>query len=84
MKSLVYENYSKFISATETIHKMKSNIHTMESLITTLDGGMKSLTTNATDVTIALLEKQSDVKRLHNVHEVLKRVRCNLPVTLTL
>jgi hypothetical protein len=29
MKTLVYENYNKFISATETIRSMKSNVSKM-------------------------------------------------------
>lgn len=30
MQMLVYENYNKFISATETIKRMKSNVETMD------------------------------------------------------
>ena len=31
MQMLVYENYNKFISATETIKRMKNNVEGMES-----------------------------------------------------
>lgn len=31
MQTLVYENYNKFISATETIKRMKSNVEAMDS-----------------------------------------------------
>lgn len=30
MQMLVYENYNKFISATETIKRMKSNVEVMD------------------------------------------------------
>ena len=30
MQMLVYENYSKFITATDTIRRMKSNVEGME------------------------------------------------------
>ncbi len=36
MQMLVYENYNKFISATETIKRMKSNVESMESDMLTL------------------------------------------------
>ena len=32
----VYENYNKFISATDTIRKMKQNVESMESEMTSL------------------------------------------------
>jgi hypothetical protein len=31
MQMLVYENYNKFISATETIKRMKANVEAMDS-----------------------------------------------------
>ena len=31
MQMLVYENYNKFISATETIKRMKNNVESMET-----------------------------------------------------
>lgn len=31
MQMLVYENYNKFISATETIKRMKNNVEAMET-----------------------------------------------------
>ncbi|KAG9304282.1 hypothetical protein G9A89_019844 [Geosiphon pyriformis] len=41
METLVYENYSKFISATDTIRKMRNNVETMETEMDQLTKIMK-------------------------------------------
>jgi hypothetical protein len=43
MQSLVYDNYNKFISATETIRKMKSQVQTMEDDMKRLEENMQSI-----------------------------------------
>ena len=43
MQSLVYDNYNKFISATETIRKMKSQVETMETDMKRLEDNMQSI-----------------------------------------
>eukprot|EP00629_Pelagomonadales_sp_RCC1024_P018604 CAMPEP_0119265148 /NCGR_PEP_ID=MMETSP1329-20130426/4046_1 /TAXON_ID=114041 /ORGANISM="Genus nov. species nov., Strain RCC1024" /LENGTH=131 /DNA_ID=CAMNT_0007264959 /DNA_START=85 /DNA_END=477 /DNA_ORIENTATION=+ len=40
MQSLVYENYSKFISATDTIRDMKENVGSMEAEMASLSATM--------------------------------------------
>ena len=43
MQSLVYDNYNKFISATDTIRKMKTQVETMESDMKRLEDNMLSI-----------------------------------------
>ncbi|KAI7862722.1 Vps51/Vps67-domain-containing protein, partial [Spinellus fusiger] len=75
MKTLVYENYSKFISATDTIQKMKSNIETMESEMDHLNEKMNSLTNHCTDIHSALGPKRDKIFQLSNTHNQLKRLQ---------
>ncbi|KAI7885230.1 hypothetical protein K492DRAFT_172163 [Lichtheimia hyalospora FSU 10163] len=75
MKTLVYENYSKFISATDTIRKMKSNVESMESEMSRLNDSMNSITQQCTDITNALGPNREKIQRLTNVHNLLKRLQ---------
>ncbi|RKP33228.1 Vps51/Vps67-domain-containing protein, partial [Dimargaris cristalligena] len=43
MKTLVYENYSKFISATETIGRMKTDVDDMDAEMTKLQVKVNAL-----------------------------------------
>lgn len=43
MQQLVYENYNKFIAATDTIRSMKSNVDSMETDINQLRSNMGKL-----------------------------------------
>ena len=45
MQMLVYENYNKFISATDTIRTMKSNVDNMDGSMQTLQQVMGNLIT---------------------------------------
>ncbi|CDH48840.1 vacuolar protein sorting-associated protein 51homolog [Lichtheimia corymbifera JMRC:FSU:9682] len=75
MKTLVYENYSKFISATDTIRKMKSNVESMESEMSRLNDSMNSITQQCTNITNALGPNREKIQRLTNVHNLLKRLQ---------
>jgi vacuolar protein sorting-associated protein 51 len=44
MQTLVYENYNKFISATDTIRKMKNDFKKMEDEMGNLVSNMESIT----------------------------------------
>ncbi len=44
MKTLVYENYNKFISATDTIRDMRSNVENMEEEMNRLAQNMDKIT----------------------------------------
>lgn len=51
MQTLVYENYNKFISATDTIRKMKTDFKKMETQMNLLLSNMNSITTFSDQIT---------------------------------
>ncbi|KAG2225783.1 hypothetical protein INT45_011451, partial [Circinella minor] len=75
MKTLVYENYSKFISATDTIRKMKSNVESMESEMANLNNNMNGISQQCTEIIDALGPNRDKIRRLTNVHNLLKRLQ---------
>ncbi|KAF9945224.1 Vacuolar protein sorting-associated protein 51, partial [Modicella reniformis] len=50
MKTLVYENYSKFLSATDTINKMKSNVDNLESEMSRLTHNINRIATSSSTI----------------------------------
>ena len=74
MKTLVYENYSKFISATDTIRKMKVNVDSMETELELLKENVNKINSSATSVNDALAEKRGKIHQLSGVHNLLQRV----------
>ncbi|CAG8674102.1 9994_t:CDS:10 [Funneliformis caledonium] len=75
MKTLVYENYSKFISATDTIRKMKSNVENMESEMDQLSQSIKNISNVTTSVNSALGPKRDKIRQLTGVHDLLKKIQ---------
>lgn len=51
MQTLVYENYNKFISATDTIRKMKTDFKKMETEMNLLVSKMTSITEFSGEIT---------------------------------
>ena len=64
MQMLVYENYSKFISATETIRRMKVNVEDMDGDMTSIDFSIKQLDSGSSDLDDSLAHKRSKVEKL--------------------
>lgn len=54
MQMLVYENYNKFISATDTIRKMAQNVEGMEAEMTDLKSSMDRIADNSARVNSSL------------------------------
>lgn len=51
MQTLVYENYNKFITATDTIRKMKTDFKKMETEMDLLGSKMKQITQFSDQIT---------------------------------
>ncbi|MED6183997.1 Vacuolar protein sorting-associated protein 51 [Stylosanthes scabra] len=70
LQMLVYENYNKFISATDTIKRMKSNILGME-------GNMEYLLdkSRSDSVNTSLFEKREHIEKLHRTCNLLRKVQ---------
>ncbi|CAG8771609.1 19004_t:CDS:2, partial [Racocetra fulgida] len=73
MKTLVYENYNKFISATDTIRKMKSNVESMESEMDQLSKSISNISNVTSLVNSALGPKREKIRQLTGVHDLLKK-----------
>lgn len=75
MQTLVYENYNKFISATETIKKMKIDFKKMESEMELLTANMNSITCFSDQISSTLQGSRKQVADLCSEHDMLKRLQ---------
>ncbi|XP_067631677.1 vacuolar protein sorting-associated protein 51 homolog [Eurosta solidaginis] len=84
MQTLVYENYNKFISATDTIRKMKNDFKQMESDMNLLRTKMQTITSFSEQITDTLQGTRSQLCRLSEKHSLLKRLQflSSLPAKL--
>ncbi|XP_037947713.1 vacuolar protein sorting-associated protein 51 homolog isoform X2 [Teleopsis dalmanni] len=84
MQTLVYENYNKFISATDTIRKMKTDFKQMETDMNLLRSKMETITSFSEQITGTLQGTRSQLCRLSEKHSLLKRLQflSSLPAKL--
>ncbi|OZJ05869.1 hypothetical protein BZG36_00931 [Bifiguratus adelaidae] len=75
LKTLVYENYGKFISATESIQNMRRNVDNMENEMARLSSRMDVIFTESSKVHEAMEPKRTKIQQLNNVHHSLKRLQ---------
>ncbi|KAL8137228.1 hypothetical protein V2J09_003229 [Rumex salicifolius] len=75
LQMLVYENYNKFISATETMKRMKNNISGMETNMEQLLEKILSVQSRSAGVNTSLFEKREHIERLHRTRNLLRKVQ---------
>nr|XP_050869089.1 vacuolar protein sorting-associated protein 51 homolog [Vespula vulgaris] len=75
MQTLVYENYNKFISATDTIRKMKTDFKGMEDSMDLLAKNMDSITSFSEQISSTLQGTRQQIARLSSVHTLLKKLQ---------
>jgi hypothetical protein len=75
LQMLVYENYNKFISATETIKRMKNNIVGMEVNMEQLLEKIMSVQSRSDGVNTSLFQKREHVEKLHRTRNLLRKVQ---------
>ncbi|XP_010422649.1 PREDICTED: vacuolar protein sorting-associated protein 51 homolog [Camelina sativa] len=75
LQMLVYENYNKFISATDTIKRMKSNIFGMEGNMDQLLQKIMSVQSRSDGVNTSLFEKREHIEKLHRTRNLLRKVQ---------
>lgn len=73
MQMLVYENYNKFISATETIKKMKTNVEAMDDDMESVRVKMESITSKTTTIDQSLRAKRENIDKLVRIKRLLNR-----------
>ncbi|KAG5671805.1 hypothetical protein PVAND_001980 [Polypedilum vanderplanki] len=85
MQTLVYENYNKFISATETIRKMKTDFLEMENEMKKLAENMKDITESSEQITNSLQDTRTQLTKLTEKSALLKKLSgiSSLPSKLT-
>ena len=81
MQTLVYENYNKFISATDKIREMKTKVENMEEEINRLALSMGNIEIFTDNIETKVRPRQEQVKQLVEEHEQLKKIKfiCDLP-----
>lgn len=84
MQTLVYENYNKFISATDTIRKMKNDFKKMEEEMDLLATNMSAITEFSGKISGTLQGRRQQISKLSGVHTLLKKLQFlfELPPTL--
>ena len=65
---LVYENYNKFISATETIKRMKTNMEVMDEDMTSVKDKMKILCDNSISLDKSVSGQRTKVIYIHYLY----------------
>ena len=73
MQMLVYENYNKFISATETIKKMKTNVEAMDSDMDSVKVKMESIAKKTSLIDQSLAPKRAQIDKLVRIKRLLNR-----------
>ncbi|KAK2706273.1 vacuolar protein sorting-associated protein 51 homolog [Artemia franciscana] len=75
MQTLVYENYNKFILATETIKQMTSDFKQMETGMSNLMARMENLSSFSLEINSRLQPKRESVARISETHSLLKKLQ---------
>lgn len=75
MQTLVYENYNKFISATETVRKMRSDFKIMQEEMNKLSENMNKITTFSGQISESLKESGNNVSRLCGTRQLLDKLQ---------
>ncbi|XP_051118751.1 vacuolar protein sorting-associated protein 51 homolog [Andrographis paniculata] len=75
LQMLVYENYNKFISATDTIKRMKNNIAGMETNMEQLLEKIMSVQSRSDGVDTSLFEKREQIEKVHRTRNLLRKVQ---------
>ncbi|KAK7396961.1 hypothetical protein VNO78_18125 [Psophocarpus tetragonolobus] len=75
LQTLVYENYNKFISATDTIKRMKSNILGMEEDMEQLLEKIMSVQSRSDSVNTSLCENREHIEKMHRTCNLLRKIQ---------
>ncbi|CAN6303624.1 unnamed protein product [Urochloa humidicola] len=75
LQMLVYENYNKFISATDTIKRMKTNIVGMEASMEQLLSKITTVQSKSDTVNTSLFDKRENIEKLHRTRNLLRKVQ---------
>eukprot|EP00898_Chlorokybus_atmophyticus_P004112 jgi/Chlat1/4701/Chrsp3S05649 len=85
MQMLVYENYNKFISATDTIRRMKDNVSGMEARMEELLTTMAGISQKSQVVNTTLFDRRNKIEELNSIRGLLNKLQVvfDLPQRIT-
>lgn len=75
MQTLVYENYNKFIAATDTIRKMRVDFRAMEDEMDQLATKMQDITRFSGQISDTLRDRRTKIGTLSGTHALLKKLQ---------
>ena len=75
MQMLVYENYNKFISATDTIRKMKNRVEEMESQMVELETSMGTISSASESLDSSLSARRGQLEKLNGAKKNLTKLQ---------
>ena len=84
MQMLVYENYNKFISATDTIRKMKHRVEGMETQMIELEKNIGTISSASESVDSSLSARRGQLEKLNGAKKNLTKLQflMDLPARL--
>ena len=75
MKTLVYENYERFLTATDTMKNIRKTLEVMQSEMTILSAKMSEISLNSYNLSSAFSEKSLKMRSLNNKQVLLHKVQ---------
>ncbi|XP_045494005.1 vacuolar protein sorting-associated protein 51 homolog [Colias croceus] len=75
MQTLVYENYNKFISATETVRKMRTDFQIMQEEMDKLRENINRITSFSSKISTSLSDSGNNVNRLCSTRQLLDKLQ---------
>jgi len=75
LQTLVYENYSKFISATDIIKNIKTNMSEIDSELVNLKKNLSSINHSYSEIDNTLKFKWKEIKKLDNLEKDLNKLK---------
>ena len=81
IQSLVFENYSKFISSIDTVRDMKDNICAVDDRLQVLENSMDSISTLASKIDSTFAVKRREIQKLDTINRDLQKLKnlCDFP-----
>lgn len=74
MQKLVYDNYNKFITATETIKEMKADVYAMDTDMEIVRNKMRGIVTTSQSLDAAMAQSNAEIDKLIRVQRLLLRL----------
>lgn len=84
VQSLVFENYSKFISSIEVVKKMRQELEKTENDLEKLSASIENIKTVSSKIDDTLRPKREEIQKLDKINKDLSNLKmlCELPIML--